>query len=117
MDSLTVELPDELARRLEPVADRLPQILELGLRELNAAGQAGFGGAADVLEFLASLPDAGAILALRPSAALQARVQELLERNRANGLTAEEEREWQQYEYLEHLVRLAKARALAKSAG
>jgi hypothetical protein len=115
METVTLTIPDELARRLEPLADRLPHILELGLRELNAAGQPGFQGAADVLEFLAGLPDPEAILALRPSRALRGRVQELLEKSRSIGLTAEEEREWQQYEYLEHLVRLAKARALAKN--
>jgi hypothetical protein len=41
-------------------------------------------------------------------------VQELLEKNREEGLTPAEEQEWQQYEYLEHLVRMAKARALLK---
>jgi len=30
------------------------------------------------------------------------------------GLTAEEERLWQHYEYVEHLVRIAKAKALSK---
>ena len=54
------------------------------------------------------------ILSLRPSNALQSRVQELLEKNREEGLTPAEEQEWQQYEYLEHLVRMAKARALLK---
>jgi uncharacterized protein YnzC (UPF0291/DUF896 family) len=54
------------------------------------------------------------ILSLRPSDALQSRVRELLEKNREEGLTPAEEQEWQQYEYLEHLVRMAKARALLK---
>ncbi len=54
------------------------------------------------------------VLNLRPSKSLQTRVQTLLEKNRAEGLTPEEEQEWQQYEYLEHLVRMAKAKALLK---
>lgn len=49
MVPVTVEIPDELARRLEPVADRLPYILELGLRELSAGNQPGFQGAPEVL--------------------------------------------------------------------
>jgi uncharacterized protein YnzC (UPF0291/DUF896 family) len=57
------------------------------------------------------------ILSLRPSDALQSRVRELLEKNREEGLTPAEEQEWQQYEYLEHLVRMAKARALLKQKG
>jgi hypothetical protein len=114
MVPVTVEIPDELAQRLRPVADHLPRILELGLRELNAAAQPGFQGAAEVLEFLAGLPTLDEILALRPSEALHTRVQTLLKKNRSEGLTPEEEREWQQYEYLEHLVRMAKAKALLK---
>jgi hypothetical protein len=56
MSSITLSLPDDLAAQLKAQQERLPRILELGLRELNAAGQAGFDGAADVLELLAALP-------------------------------------------------------------
>ncbi len=114
MPPITLEVSDELAQRLRPLADRLPRILELGLRELNAAAQPGFVGASRVLELLAGLPAPEELLALRPSDALQARVSALLEKNRAEGLTAEEEQEWEQYQYLEHLVRMAKAKALLK---
>ena len=73
-----------------------------------------FDGVADVLETLAGLPAPDEVLALRPSPALQARIEALLEKNRTAGLSPLEQREWQGYEYLEHLVRLAKANALAK---
>ena len=66
------------------------------------------------MEFLAKLPSPEEIIALRPSEALQIRVSTLLEKNRSSGLTAEEEQEWEQYQYLEHLVRMAKARALLR---
>ena len=56
MSPITFEVPDELAQRLRLLTDRLPRILELGLRELTASGQPGFVGAAEVLEFLAGLP-------------------------------------------------------------
>lgn len=114
MTTVTVELPRDLAQRLQPLSDRLPDILEMGLREWQAAGQPGFQGTAEILELLATLPTPEEILALRPSEAFQSRVEELLEKNREEGLTSAEEQEWQQYEYLEHLVRLAKARALLK---
>lgn len=45
---IKVEVPDELAMRLSPLQEQLPQILELGLRELNADVQSGFSGLADV---------------------------------------------------------------------
>jgi hypothetical protein len=65
-----------------------------------------------IIEFLTAIPSPEEILALQPSDAFQARVQALLEKNREEGLTPAEEQEWQQYQYLEHLVRMAKARAL-----
>jgi hypothetical protein len=45
---------------------------------------------------------------------LQQQIEGLLEKSKTVGLTAEEERLWQQYEYVEHLVRIAKAKALIK---
>src|SRR5437870_387863 len=75
MSAITLKLPDELAEQLRNHQDRLPEILELGLRELNAEGQGRFEGAADVLEFLATLPAPEEILKLRPSDGCTRRVQ------------------------------------------
>jgi hypothetical protein len=111
---ILVEVPDELGLRLAPMHDQLPQILELGLRGLNANVQDGFSGLTDILEFLANLPSPQEILALKPSADLQAEVQQLIAKTKGEGLSASEEHLWQQYEYVEHLVRMAKARALLK---
>jgi hypothetical protein len=114
MYPITIHVSDELASRLERRRAQLPHILELGLRELNATEGLQFEGTADVLEFLAGLPDAQAVLDLRPSARLQARINDLLEKNRTIGLSATEEQEWEQYQYLEHLVRMAKLKAHLK---
>ena len=46
MSAITLKVPDELAERLRSQQERLPEILELGLRELNAETQSGFEGAA-----------------------------------------------------------------------
>jgi hypothetical protein len=114
MMQILVEVPDELGLRLAPMQDQLPQILELGLRGFNANVQSGFSGLADILEFLASLPSPQEILALKPSDELQAEVQRLIVKTKGDGLSVAEEQLWQQYEYVEHLVRMAKARALLK---
>ena len=114
---VTLNIPDELATRLRPFEDRLPEILERGIREWSAPGQEEFEGMTDVLEVLARLPSPEEVLALRPSAALQERIDVLLNKNRFEGLSPEEQREWQQYEYLEHLVRLAKAQATLRRWG
>jgi hypothetical protein len=96
---ITLTIPEELARQLQPVERELPQILELGIRAWNARGEPGFAGLTDVLEKLASLPAPEEILALRPSAALQERIEELLEKSRGGGLSADEQRAWGQYQY------------------
>jgi hypothetical protein len=111
---ISVDVPDDLAVRLSSLQDQLPQILELGLREWNADAQSGFTGLAQVLEFLANLPSPEEILELKPSPSLQQQVEGLLEKNRTTGLTDEEERLWQQYEYVEHLAQVAKAKILTK---
>ena len=111
---ITVDLPDELALRLQSYEQQLPEILELGLRAWNANAQVGFESLAEVLECLARLPAPEEILALRPSDELQAQIDRLLEKSRTVGLTAAEERQWQKYEFLEHLVRVAKAEAFLK---
>ena len=109
---ITLDIPEELAARLD--LEQLPYILELGMRELQAASESEFEGFTDVLEHLAALPTPEEILALRPSEALQARIDALLEKNRNEGLAPAEEREWERYQYLEHLVRRAKAKAHQK---
>jgi hypothetical protein len=114
---ITLTVPEELASRLRPVGEHIPEILELGIRAWNARSDTGFSGLADVLEKLASLPSPQEVLALRPSAELQRRLDELLEKSQGASLAPEEQREWDQYLYVEHLVRLAKARAALKLQG
>lgn len=114
LSSMEIQIPKELADRLMPVSDRIPDILELGLRRFNAADRNMFEDADDVLEFLAALPEPEEILKLRPSPVLQEKIDRLLEKNRNEGFSREEEIEWEQYQHLEHLVRMAKAKALMK---
>lgn len=114
LSTVQMNIPQELASRLQPLQGQIQQILELGIRELNAKKQPGFKGTSDVLEFLAGLPTPEEILNLRPSEQMQTRINELLDKNRAHGLTQDEQVEWEQYQYIEHLVRTAKAKAHMK---
>ncbi len=111
---ITLTVTDEWATRLQPIQSDLPAILELGIREWNARGEAGFAGLADILETLASLPAPEEVLAMRPGAALQERIEQLLDKGRNVTLSLEEQREWERYQYAEHLVRVAKKRAALK---
>ncbi len=111
------DLPDDIAERLRTLADRLPRALEMALRAIDAPDSPKLDSIAEVTDFLTSVPSPEQTLAFRPSPPLQARIFELLEKNRTTGLSADEQREWQAYELAEHWVRMAKANAAAKLAG
>jgi hypothetical protein len=111
---ITLDIPEELFAKLGRLNQSASQVLELGVNELIARPQPGFTGFAEVLDFLANLPTPEEILALRPSPTLQAQIDRLSEKYQAQDLTPAEQQLWQQYEYLEHIFRIAKAKAYLK---
>lgn len=108
---ITIEIPDTLEQELQRFRERLPEALERGLRELSAQESAHFEDEAAILELLASRPTPEQVLALRPSPEFQARVSELLHKNKVESLSRQEEVELDRPFIIEHLVRLAKAHA------
>ena len=64
----------------------------------------------EVIEFIASSSPQN-VIAFRPSKEAKARVAELIEREKLEGLSEEEKSELDHYLQIEHLMRLAKARA------
>ena len=110
----TLEVSDELAAHLRPYEAELPAIVAAGLRQWKVRDEHQVSGLKDVLEKLAELPKPEEVLALRLSESAQERVDELLAKNRSEELTAAEGREWAAFELLEHVVRRAKIRAVAK---
>jgi DNA-binding FadR family transcriptional regulator len=67
-----------------------------------------------MLERLAASPEAREVAAMRVSEEAQERLEELLEKNREGGLSADERREWADYERMEYPVRAAKLAATAR---
>jgi len=65
----------------------------------------------EVIDFIAAGTTPQNVIAFRPSAAAQRRVDELLSRQKQSALSSEEKSELDHYLQLEHLMRLAKARA------
>ena len=112
--TLEVEVPDRLAEELPARGAELNNIFTLGIEQWRQGGRAQYSWLAEVLEKLAQLPTPQEVLDWKLSPATQARIDALLEKNRAPGLTPEEEQEWQCFEQVEHFARLAKSRAFAK---
>jgi hypothetical protein len=109
---ITIEVPEKLGRRLRPYQDRLPELLELGLREVQPPTGESLQDVDAILNLLASRPTPEEILAIRPSEEIQARFSDLLAQSKEGTLSRAEESELERYLMLEHLVRLAKAQAL-----
>lgn len=67
----------------------------------------------EIAAFLASGPSREEILEFRPSEAVQQRARELLDKQQAHSLSWEEERELEQFQNAELLMRLTKAKLRA----
>jgi hypothetical protein len=65
----------------------------------------------EVIEFIAAGTSPDNVASFRPSEATRQHVTELIEREKTIGLSADERSELEHYLQLEHLMRLAKARA------
>lgn len=65
----------------------------------------------EVVDFIATGTKPATVIAFQPSEPVRARVADLVAREKGAGLSAEEKSELEHYLQLEHLMRLAKARA------
>jgi hypothetical protein len=65
----------------------------------------------ELIDFIAAGTKPGDVVAYEPSQATKERVADLIHREKTNALTPEEESELDHYMQLEHIMRLAKARA------
>lgn len=64
MVEITLQVSEDLAERLQLVRERLPEILEIGLRYSRPLSIRAY---AQVLDFLATAPTPAEILAFHPS--------------------------------------------------
>lgn len=65
----------------------------------------------EFVDFLAAGTTSQSLIDFRPSEAARAKAADLIHRQKTSGLSAEENAELDYYLHLEHIVRLAKARA------
>lgn len=65
----------------------------------------------EIIDFIAASSGPRSVIAFRPSEATRTRVSELISREKSDDLTPDEASELEHYLQLEHIMRLAKARA------
>ena len=118
MTTITLEVPDELAARINALRDRLPALL-CSVLELPPAAKTSpaLRAAAthpvyrEMMDFLATSPTPQQLIDFKISAAAQERLEELLEKNREEELTAAESVELDVYELVHHSMIRLKAHA------
>ena len=121
MTTITLEVPDALAKRIQQVGAQLPQLLH---HTMDIAGIPNSAAPAsppiaispflqEVADFLLNSPTPAAIIAFKASDAAQDRLEELLYRNREEVLTPQERAELDSIQSANHLLMLLKSRARA----
>jgi hypothetical protein len=114
MVQVTMQVPDELAERLQSIERWLPTVLELGLVGFKTPATET---AAEIIEFLATDPSREAVLEYHVSERAQARLQRLLTLGGAGLLGEAEQRELDELQAIEHVVIMLKAQIAAEVQG
>lgn len=72
---------------------------------------------AELLDFMVSSPSPEAIIAFKPSPQMEARLDELMRKNKQDALSDDEQHELEAFLQLNHFVNMLKIRARKKLAG
>ena len=111
---VTIDIPEQLARQLEPERERVAEIISRGLRRSWTPSS---GLRREVISFLARQPAAREIIEFRPSKKAAARAQKLVHRCKENALTEAEEAELDEICDVDRFVSLIKAEVLVQQSG
>jgi hypothetical protein len=106
MVQMTMQVPNDLAKRIQPISAWLPAIIEIslvGFKTLAAAT------AAEVIQFLSRNPSPQELLDYHVSDKAQERLQRLLALNEAGMLSEDEQAELDELQRLEHIIIVLKA--------
>lgn len=111
--AITVEVPDDLAQRLERMAPWLPTVLELGLAGFRTQAVET---ASEIVAFLAQGPSAYEVAAYHASDRAQHRLRRLFALQTAGQLSADEQVEEDDLGLIEHILIMLKARLQREAA-
>lgn len=117
MTTITLDVPDELVGRLTPVQTQLPGLLSFALDLLGIENPKStcptqiFPVLQEMIDFLVQAPSYTQIIEFKVSPEAQERLEELLDINREDTLSPQEEAELDAYQQVDHMMILLKARA------
>ena len=118
MTTITLEVPDELAAQVVALGGRLPDLLSKVLKSEPAAKKEKDNGVdcslllyREITDFLATNPSPEQIVTFKISSVAQERLDDLLDKNREEELTADETAELDAYLQARDLMILLKANA------
>ena len=106
MTHLTLEVPDELAERIQSMKSWFPTVLELSLIGFETTATAT---ATEVIQFLSKDPKPHEVLTYHASERSQERLKRLLTLNESGQLSEVEQRELDELQRIEHVVIMLKA--------
>lgn len=108
MVEMVVQLPDTLARRLEPMSPWLSAALELSLAGFKTpAAQT----VAEIITFLSTGPSPKEVMNYHVSARAEERLRRLLALHTGGATSADEQAELDEIEHIEHILIMLKAQA------
>jgi hypothetical protein len=115
MQTITLEVPADLADRLAALGDRLPDLLRLAValesKPPAGAERADIPAFREMIDFLAGTPTLEQILGFKVSPSTLERLEDLLDKNREGSLTDDESAELDVCEEVQRVMLLLKARA------
>ena len=111
MTTVTLDMPDKLARRVESLGRWLPTVIEISLLALKTPAVET---ASEIVEFLASSPSPSEVHTYHASQRAHARMQRLLALNQAGQLSEHETKELDELLKLEHVIVSLKATRSSK---
>ena len=111
MIQMTMQVPDELAERIQSISNWLPTIIELSLVGFKTLATTA---ASELIAFLNQNPIPQELLDYHVSEETQARLQRLLTLNEAGMLSEMEQLELDELQQLEHIVIMLKTRPISQ---
>ncbi|MBI1923235.1 hypothetical protein HYR99_03185 [Candidatus Poribacteria bacterium] len=111
MVQLTMQVPERLAERIQPIGSWLPTVIELSLIGFKTLATAT---ATEVIQFLSKAPSPQEVLAYHVSEQAQKRLQRLLALNETGILSETKQSELDELEQIEHIVIMLKAQIAAQ---